>query len=89
MQWASSIPQLLGLSEDPVTLALPEDVLQDLSPLLSQPLAETSITLSSENKAYSHIKKFLPVFRSEEELRRWANDHGCVVKGDEFFGRLY
>ena len=89
MQWASSIPQLLGLSEDPLTLSLPAEVVEDLNPLLSQPLVDTSLTLSSENKAYSHIKKFLPVFRSEEELRRWANEHGCVVKGDEFFGRLY
>lgn len=89
MQWASSIPQLLGLSEDPLTVSLPEEVVQDLAPLLSQPLLETSITLSSENKAYSHIKKFLPVFRNEEGVRQWANEHGCVVKGDEFFGRLY
>ena len=89
MQWASSIPQLLGLSEDPLTLSLPEEVVRDLTPFITQPLTQTSITLSSENKAYSHIKQFLPVFRNEEGVRQWANDHGCVVKGDEFFGRLY
>lgn len=89
MQWASSLSQLLGLSEDPLTLSLPDEVVADLTPLLNEPLTNTAITLSSENKAYSHIKKFLPVFRKEEDLRQWANEHGCVVKGDEFFGRLY
>lgn len=89
MQWASSIPQQLGLSEDPLTLSLPQEVVDDLTPFLIHPLTQTSITLSSENKAYSHIKQFLPLFRNEEGVRQWANEQGCVVKGDEFFGRLY
>lgn len=89
MKWAASIPHLQSLSDEPLTLTLPEDVRADLSVLLSGALPEGPLTITNENKAYTYLKPFLPVFGNEDALHQWAKDNGWVIKGDEFYGRLY